>query len=65
MLSTTLVSGSWDQVTETWTLQILNRGEKSTITSFNVVFAVGVGSQVPVKPVYQNEVSMPRLGKQM
>jgi hypothetical protein len=62
MLSTTLTSGSWDQATETWTLQISKRGEKSTITSSNVVFAVGVGSQVPVKPVYPNEVRMPSTG---
>ena len=62
MLSTALTSGSWDQATETWTLQISTRGEKSTITSSNVVFAVGLGSQVPVKPVYWNEVRMPSTG---
>ncbi|PVH73674.1 FAD/NAD(P)-binding domain-containing protein [Cadophora sp. DSE1049] len=57
MLSTSLTSGSWDQATEKWTLQISTRGEKSTITTSNVVFAVGVGSQVPVKPVYKNEAA--------
>lgn len=62
MLSTTLTSGSWDEATETWTLQISMRGDKSTITSSNVVLAVGVGSQVPVKPVYKNEVRMPSTG---
>ncbi len=57
MLSTTLSSGSWDPAREIWTLAISTRGKKSTITCSNIVFAVGVGSQVPVKPVYENEVS--------
>lgn len=57
MLSTSLAAGSWDATTETWTLEIVTGGEQSTITCSSVVFAVGVGSQVPLKPTYKDEVS--------
>jgi cation diffusion facilitator CzcD-associated flavoprotein CzcO len=50
------MSGSWDPNNELWDLKLLRNGEEEYVTCSYVVFATGAGSQVPVAPVYENEV---------
>ncbi|KIW17548.1 hypothetical protein PV08_04742 [Exophiala spinifera] len=53
-LSTTVDSGSWDNQTQTYTLNIRRAGVESKVTAKHVVIATGAGSQTPVMPVLPN-----------
>uniref|UniRef100_A0A093Y726 Putative indole-3-pyruvate monooxygenase YUCCA5 n=1 Tax=Talaromyces marneffei PM1 TaxID=1077442 RepID=A0A093Y726_TALMA len=60
-LSTTLKSGSWDESTKIWTLELRRRQPDSdrlkliTVTSSHVVLAIGINSQIPWFPEYANK----------
>lgn len=56
-LSTTLVSGSWDENQRLYTLTITRNGIISKLTAKHVVFATGAGSQVPLIPEWPDKVS--------
>ncbi|KAH7011031.1 dimethylaniline monooxygenase (N-oxide forming) [Ilyonectria destructans] len=49
-LSTTVESGSWDENSKTYTLNIWKNGQLSQITANHIVIATGAGSQTPVMP---------------
>lgn len=57
-ISTALERGSWDEEKAIWTLKLVRKGQVQHITARWVVLAVGGGSQVPLTPQYENEVSM-------
>ncbi|OKL55661.1 hypothetical protein UA08_08967 [Talaromyces atroroseus] len=63
-LSTTLESGSWNEVTSKWTLHLqrkyhsdsgVQRSEFITVMSSHVVLAIGVNCHVPLRPDYANK----------
>ncbi|GAM34193.1 hypothetical protein TCE0_015f01609 [Talaromyces pinophilus] len=60
-LSTTLESGSWDELTKIWTLKLRRRhvdaniSDIITVTSSHVVLAIGINSQIPSYPEYANK----------
>ncbi|QGI77016.1 hypothetical protein CEK25_003745 [Fusarium fujikuroi] len=49
-LSTTAVSGSWDEATRVYTLDVVKNGQPLQITTRHVVFATGANSQTPAWP---------------
>ncbi|KAF4420527.1 dimethylaniline monooxygenase (N-oxide forming) [Fusarium acutatum] len=54
-LSTNVTSGSWDEATRTYTLDIVKEGRPMQITTRHVVIATGAGSQTPVFPKISNK----------
>ncbi|KAF5706030.1 dimethylaniline monooxygenase (n-oxide forming) [Fusarium mundagurra] len=49
-LSTNVTSGSWDEATRTYTLDIVKEGRPMQLSTRHVVIATGAGSQTPVLP---------------
>jgi cation diffusion facilitator CzcD-associated flavoprotein CzcO len=51
---TTLESGSWDEGSKTWTLNVRRRHDATiqTLTCRHVVMATGGGGQIPIMPTY-------------
>ncbi|KAK2686284.1 hypothetical protein QWA68_014845 [Fusarium oxysporum] len=54
-LSTRALSGSWDEATGVYTLDILKDGQPIQITTRHVVIATGANSQTPVWPNIANK----------
>ncbi|KAF9770014.1 hypothetical protein IL306_012484 [Fusarium sp. DS 682] len=57
-LSTTVVSGFWDEATRTYTLDIVKDGQSTQISARHVVIATGAGSQTPVMPNILNRSAL-------
>jgi cation diffusion facilitator CzcD-associated flavoprotein CzcO len=64
MLSTTLKSGLWDKARQVWTLHLQRSHSKEstqdpefTISSPNVILAIGSGGQNPIMPTYPNQAA--------
>lgn len=49
-LSTSLLSGEWDEGRRAWTLTLDSNGRQKKVVSSFVVLAVGAGGQIPVLP---------------
>ncbi|KAG9502143.1 hypothetical protein J7337_004968 [Fusarium musae] len=56
-LSTNVTSGSWDEDTRTYTLDIVKEGHLMQLSTRHVVIATGAGSQTPVFPNISNKES--------
>ncbi|KAL9560680.1 hypothetical protein ACKAV7_015171 [Fusarium commune] len=56
-LSTNVTSGSWNEDTRTYTLDIVKEGRLMQISTRHVVIATGAGSQTPVFPNISNKDS--------
>ncbi|CZR43891.1 uncharacterized protein FPRO_13699 [Fusarium proliferatum ET1] len=56
-LSTNVTSGSWNDDTRTYTLDIVKEGRSMQIITRHVVIATGAGSQTPVFPNISNKDS--------
>ncbi|KAI9659393.1 MAG: hypothetical protein M1821_001651 [Bathelium mastoideum] len=55
--STTVLSGSWDENKQEWSLKIRRHDRESFLTCSHIVFATGSGCQVPLIPTYKNRES--------
>ncbi|KAL5590067.1 hypothetical protein FOVSG1_011934 [Fusarium oxysporum f. sp. vasinfectum] len=53
-LSTTVASGSWDEATGVYSLDIVKGGQHMQISTWHIVMATGAGSQTPVMPNIAN-----------
>ncbi|KAI1066772.1 hypothetical protein LB506_012195 [Fusarium annulatum] len=56
-LSTNVTSGSWNEDTRTYTLDIVKEGRLIQVSTRHVVIATGAGSQTPVFPSISNKES--------
>ncbi|KLO96786.1 Uncharacterized protein LW93_10166 [Fusarium fujikuroi] len=56
-LSTNVTSGSWNEDTRTYTLDIVKEGRLIQVSTRHVVIATGAGSQTPVFPNISNKES--------
>lgn len=52
--SSDVVAAFWDQLSRTWTVQLIATGEKRKITTRHLIFAIGGTGQQPKAPIYLN-----------
>lgn len=55
-LSTSLKSGSWDQLQQSWSLRICREGKTSLLRARHMVLAMGIGCQIPTMPALPGRV---------
>ncbi|KAF2703732.1 FAD/NAD(P)-binding domain-containing protein [Pleomassaria siparia CBS 279.74] len=54
-LSTSLISGKYDEGSKKWTLEIIRNKQQQTLTCSHVILAVGSGGRNPIIPQYLNK----------